>query len=286
MMKEKNHAEEMAFQHVLNGSESFMAPSPVARRLYLHVLCCGLYLCGERYAVERQRYDSYLLLYVVRGEGEVKSRLCTGRLRQGDLALVDCYAPHFYGTDTGWEIAWCHFDGPMAGAFVEQVFQCCGSIRSQAGDAARQALMELMRTGESEAENHLRITRLLTLMLSSGAKTRDGENSLDAVAAYISRHFDEPLTLAQMAEVAHLSPYHFIRAFAKQKGCTPYAYLRRVRLGAARFYLRSGDMSVSEASWRCGFSSESAFCKAFRQETGMTPGAWRQAEKTEGAMEP
>ena len=79
----------------------FHNPSELAQRLYFFPLCTGHYYCTERYLVQRQQYDSYLFLYVKRGSGFVAVGHKRVKLAQGSLALVDCYAPHTYGTSTG-----------------------------------------------------------------------------------------------------------------------------------------------------------------------------------------
>lgn len=47
----------------------FHTPSEMARRMFFYLRCTGRYLCDETYAVQRQSYNSFLILYVVRGQG-------------------------------------------------------------------------------------------------------------------------------------------------------------------------------------------------------------------------
>jgi AraC-like DNA-binding protein len=85
------------------------------------------------------------------------------------------------------------------------------------------------------------------------------------VREYIDRHYTRPLTVDQLAKLAGLSTYHFIRAFRAHAGQTPHQYLRARRIERAReLSLRrrcrlpkSAMPSASRASARSAASSGS-----------------------------
>ena len=60
-----------------------------------------------------------LLMYILKGTCFVTVDDQTMQATAGQLVLLDCYAPHAYGTDSGFEALWLHFDGPMARTFYE-----------------------------------------------------------------------------------------------------------------------------------------------------------------------
>ena len=90
-------------------------------------------------------------------------------------------------------------------------------------------------------------------------------------------HLDRDLPLEEIAEAAHLSPFHFARLFKKLTGATPHAYLASLRAARARELLAGTDLSVTEVAARVGYLSSSHFAKAFRQATGISPRAYRKA---------
>jgi AraC family transcriptional regulator len=90
-------------------------------------------------------------------------------------------------------------------------------------------------------------------------------------------HLDRDLPLEEIAEAAHLSPFHFARLFKKLTGATPHAYLASLRATRARELLAETDLSVTEVGARVGYMSSSHFAKAFRQATGLSPRAYRNA---------
>ena len=78
---------------------------------------------------------------------------------------------------------------------------------------------------------------------------------IDAVREHIDRHFAEPLTVDDLAAVAGLSTFHFIRTFHAAVGETPHQYLRRKRLEYAQHLLVTTMYQVTEICDRIGFQS-------------------------------
>jgi len=99
---------------------------------------------------------------------------------------------------------------------------------------------------------------------------------MNRVLNYIEQHLDQPLELAQLADVANFSRFHFHRIFAAWMGETLGDYARRRRLEKAAFLLSSGACtSVLDAALATGFGSGEAFARAFKQKFGCTPSEWR-----------
>jgi AraC family transcriptional regulator len=111
-----------------------------------------------------------------------------------------------------------------------------------------------------------------------GAAGRAPRVSADArvrrAVAHMRERLDRPLTVAELAAEARLSPYHFLRVFTKATGETPHRYLTRLRIGAAKRLLERGG-TVAEAAARCGFSSPAHLSAAFLRETGVRPSRYR-----------
>ncbi len=88
----------------------------------------------------------------------------------------------------------------------------------------------------------------------------------------------QDLTLDELAGVAGLSRYHFLRAFRREVGVTPHAYLTGRRIAAAKGYL-GGEVPLSEVALACGFYDQSHFSRAFKGCTGLTPGQYRRGSR-------
>src|SRR5688572_10720048 len=84
-------------------------------------------------------------------------------------------------------------------------------------------------------------------------------DQLQSVRAFMDEHFDEPLSLDELAQVAHLSRYHFIRLFQRCFYETPHQYLTRKRLEQAKHLLANSTLSVTDICFAVGFESIGSF---------------------------
>jgi AraC-like DNA-binding protein len=91
----------------------------------------------------------------------------------------------------------------------------------------------------------------------------------------IERRPDGALGLGGLAREAGLSPYHFLRTFGRLTGITPHQYVRRSRLRDAASRLAVECEKVLDIAYDCGFGDVSNFNRAFRNEFGVSPLAWK-----------
>jgi len=108
------------------------------------------------------------------------------------------------------------------------------------------------------------------------SRHRLDDGRLRRVLAYIDEHLAEDITVADLANVACLSIFHFTRAFAATMGVPPHRYVSQRRLESAKAMIATGRASLCEIALACRFSSESNFTRAFRRAMGMTPAAYRR----------
>ena len=96
------------------------------------------------------------------------------------------------------------------------------------------------------------------------------------VEAHVTKHLDRPLALADLAEVAGLSPYHFAHCFKQTAGMPPYRYVVLQRVEEARRLLRHTDWRISDVAAAVGYESQGHFATLFKRETGVSPGTYRR----------
>lgn len=97
----------------------------------------------------------------------------------------------------------------------------------------------------------------------------------------IDRHFDQPLPIDVLADIALVSPTHFIRRFTETFGETPHRYLQRRRIERAMALLRTTDRSVTEVCFQVGFGSLGTFSRTFRAIVGQSPSEYRDGPAPE-----
>ena len=93
---------------------------------------------------------------------------------------------------------------------------------------------------------------------------------------YIEENALGPLGLGELAGVAIMSKYHFLRTFRRIVGVTPYRFLLGVRMRRAALMLRTTPAPVTAIAFDAGFGDLSTFNGRFRDLFGVSPGTFRR----------
>jgi AraC-like DNA-binding protein len=93
---------------------------------------------------------------------------------------------------------------------------------------------------------------------------------------HIHKHFDEPLRLPQLADMAGLSVYQFDQRIRALFHVTAGQYLVKVRIDAACERLSLTAEPIAQIALSCGYSDQSAFSRQFKQAVGISPLAYRK----------
>ena len=98
---------------------------------------------------------------------------------------------------------------------------------------------------------------------------------IDRVLDHIHTHYDEPLTIAALADVGALSPSGLQRLFRRHTGATLSAYLMQLRIGLVCALLSGSERPIAHIAGDVGYNSLANFNRQFRTLKEMTPRAYR-----------
>jgi AraC family transcriptional regulator len=126
------------------------------------------------------------------------------------------------------------------------------------------------------------------LELASSVLQLDGEHcsALPGEIARVARvlrelehDYSTPHQLTDLAALAGLSRYHFLRTFKRVAGITPHQWLIRTRLREAARRCAENDAPITEIAYDVGFDDLSNFIRSFRAEFGCSPRAYRASAR-------
>ncbi len=100
--------------------------------------------------------------------------------------------------------------------------------------------------------------------------------------SYIDAHYDQPITLAEIARASHLSVSRLAHLFKEQMGVTPIDFVTGVRIERAKELLLGTDQSCTEICFQAGYGNQSYFTRTFKSVVGMTPRQFRLQNRRTG----
>lgn len=123
-------------------------------------------------------------------------------------------------------------------------------------------------------------------VLSGAKRPATAERAVDRrraveVALWLDECAHEAIDLEAAAREVELSPFHFLRLFARALGVTPHQYLVRARLRRAARLLTERERSVTDVALEVGFADLSNFVRTFHRAAGVSPGRFRRAARGE-----
>jgi len=107
---------------------------------------------------------------------------------------------------------------------------------------------------------------------------RDRRRAVEA-ALWIDAHSHQPIDLERAAAEVGLSPFHFLRLFARILGVTPHQYLVRSRLRRAARLLADDARPITDIALDVGFGDLSNFVRTFHRAAGVSPRRFRRAAR-------
>ncbi len=247
----------------------------------MHVLACGFAYSSDVCAL---------------GSRSLDGKLERERRNVGDVAIIPAGISHRCSWDTSAQFAVLAIDPALLrqtgqdwvdpdqielvpqfmssqDKFIQNVFSAFKE-EAETGGIGSHLLVDSLKT--ALAIHLLRNYCTTRPALSSYA---DGlsQPTLALVTDYINAHLHHTLTLDEIATIAQLSPYHFLRLFKQRKGLTPHQYILQCRIDKAKHLLQHSQLSIAEIAARVGFSDQSHLTRYFKRIVGVTPKQFLQS---------
>lgn len=122
----------------------------------------------------------------------------------------------------------------------------------------------------------LKLFELARPAMNSKPSSDGTDDKVKSMMAYIHEHFQESISVEQLARAAHVSKRVCFRLFQDHLHMTPVAYMRSYRLRKACQMLTKGKDPITQIAYSCGLGSSSYFGKIFREQLGCTPAEYRK----------
>lgn len=172
----------------------------------------------------------------------------------------------------------------------DPIFVRDGNVATSAGVTAGMDLALALVEEDLGRELALEAARWLVVFLKRpggqaqfsaqlAAQTAD-RAPLRELQAWIPDHLDEDLSVSALARRAAMSDRNFARAFRREIGMTPGAYVESARLERARMALEGGDLPVEAIARHVGFGTVETMRRAFRRRVGVSPVDYRARFRT------
>jgi AraC-like DNA-binding protein/mannose-6-phosphate isomerase-like protein (cupin superfamily) len=150
----------------------------------------------------------------------------------------------------------------LMGSYFEQI--CEESDNTSLG--AKELLRSLMQA----------VTILLVRILDHERRAEPLSLALQ-VKAYIEQNFVRDLSLAELAQLVHVSPFHLGHLFKEECGQAPIQYLIQCRIEEAKRLLRGSGYSMSDIAEAVGYPNPNYFNQIFKKMVGISPGKYRDS---------
>ncbi len=175
----------------------------------------------------------------------------------------------------------------------DPIFVQDGRIWTSAGVTAGMDLSLALVAEDLGEEVALEVARWLVLFLrrpggqaqfSSHVSKPASRPGIRNVQLWMADHLDSDLRVEALADRAGMSPRNFARAFRRETGMTPAAYVETLRLERARQLLEGPPDPIDQIAIRCGFGTPETMRRSFARRLGVSPAEYRERFRREPAV--
>lgn len=243
-------------------------------------------------------HDCTEIVYCNSGAGILMSEEKKFSFRAGDILFISPYTPHYLYKD-GEERCRCEFvhmnlDAMFDAALFPEIVEFAGQL-----------LMPFSISPVIKKEEHPLMQELFFLLLEEAKsckpffemsirgyclgiltelkkmreeiekkEVRDSRASLHPALLYMNRHYENDISIPELAEICHISETHFRRLFRNKFHMSPVDYLNHIRIHKACVLLSRKPMLISQVAEQTGYRTLSSFNRNFLEIMQKSPTQW------------
>lgn len=232
---------------------------------------------------ENRNYGYITVEYVVRGRGVLESDGFHFDCEPGCVYFLHRNSNHRYWTLPGalWHKLFFILDGPLADTLTES-YGLTREYMIPNVPHLRHSFEAMMALGYGGRERSDRKAAVIFHQFAEACADTLAERAVTArpevtaLKTELDRSVDGRFRLETFCRETGFSETHMIRRFREEFGCSPYEYLMRQRIEAARRLLDYSRKSIKEIAATLGFSDQYYFSGCFKARTGMSPSQYRK----------
>lgn len=260
--------------------------SAISKQL-LHIQEVGFMPSKYAGVTRCNQIDSFLIAFVLSGEGVLIYNGIEHRLVEGQGLFIDSHNPHMFRCDPNnpWSVLWINFNGVSASYYYELFKSVYGTVflPHSLNDLVT-IVYEVIannshKSVNTEIINAKLITDILTIVIANPNIIGPVENyssQMKSVLEYIDSHFTENINLDDISTAFYINKYYLTREFKKEYGETIFQHIIQRRINYAKELLSSTDKSIEEIARQSGFNDQSNFSRQFKKCEGISALAFRK----------
>lgn len=267
-----------------------MTLTPFEKRLPLYLTCVGGW--EHQYPIEREQgWPDFQWLQCVAGQGLLRIQEREHVLRAGEGALLFPHERHaYYATSDPWSVRWFSFNGGQAADMLTSLqFKHSTVLRLSNPDPMLARIDDLQAAASADTSSdhadYLACSALLyrTLLdlyafgsLPDSRSPYQTFSQLSPALHYMEEHFQETISLKDIAAQLGVSEYHTCVLFRQSLDMRPFEYLNKIRIRKARLLLSTKpELGIADVARLVGYESESYFIRQFKRIQHVTPNKYR-----------
>lgn len=263
--------------------------SNILSNVNIHVNYGALTTCDDAWRAEKIVCNFHKLYYVIKGNCviEIDGKKHLGE--RGTLFFIPAGTKHSYYQENDNYVTkhWVHFTFEANAKDPFKGLELPISVTVDHPKIMEKNFKIAYGKAETTWETLLQQAKIMEILSEflrlAGCEEENAADPLQKVVDYLGTHTAENLTVEKLAEIMHLHPNYFIRAFKQQTGMPPIKYLTLLKMERAKSLLERSNLPIGDISASLGYKDPAHFTKVFKANCGYSPRSFREkfSEKSE-----